>query len=209
MMSKLMNRSMIAAALLIGGAGLLMVGQATARNSATMLTPPAPVIALVDLPKVFEALDERKVREQELMDNATAKQAELTALGKELEEEGTKAKMIGNVNQQQAAVIKLLEKQAMANAKRSAYDALLDQQRAEIFKALYMKVAFTSKKLAEMQGYTMVMADDQGLNIPSGASTDAVRSVLGSRRILHAAKSHDITQDIINQLNIEFKSGKP
>ncbi|MBX9738106.1 MAG: OmpH family outer membrane protein [Phycisphaerales bacterium] len=209
MMSKLMNRSMIAAALLIGGAGLLMVGQATARNNAAMFAPPAPVIALVDLPKVFEALDERKVREQELMDNANAKQAELTALGKELEEESTKAKMIGNVNQQQAAVIKLLEKQAMANAKRSAYDALLDQQRAEIFKALYMKVADTSKKLAEMQGYTMVMADDQGLNIPSGASTDAVRSVLGSRRILYAAKSHDITQDIINQLNIEFKNGKP
>ncbi len=209
MMSTLMNRSMIAAALLIGGAGLLMVGQATARNNAAMFAPTAPVIALVDLPKVFEALDERGVREKELMDNATAKQAELTALGKELEDESQKAKVIGNINQQQAAVIKLLEKQAMANAKRSAYDALLDQQRAEIFKALYMKVSETSKKIAEMQGYTIVMADDQGLNIPSGASTDAVRSVLGSRRVLYAAKTHDITQDIINQLNIEFKSGKP
>ncbi len=205
-MNKTLNRTMVALALLMGGAGVLMVGQATARNSNAMLVPPAPVIALVDLPKVFEALDERTTREKELMDNATLKQAELTALGKELEDESMKAKVMGRGNQQQAAVLKLLEKQAVANAKRSAYDAMLDQQRAEIFKALYAKVADASKKIAEMQGFTLVLADDQGITIPDGASTDAVRGVLGGRRVLYAAKAHDITQDIINQLNIEFKN---
>ncbi len=205
-MTKTLNRSMIALALLMGGAGVLMVGQAAARNSNGMLVPPAPVVALVDLPRVFEALDERTVREKDLMDNATIKQGELTALGKEIEEESQKAKVMNRGNQQQAAVLKLLEKQAVANAKRGAYDAMLDQQRAEIFKSLYSKVADASKKVAEMQGFTLVLADDQGITIPDGASTDAVRGVLGGRRVLYAAKAHDITQDIINQLNIDFKN---
>lgn len=197
-----------ASLILFAGAGLAMVGQAMGRAEAERLAPPTPVIALVDLPKVFEQLDERKAREEELIKSAEAKQAELTQLAKEIEDEGKMAQAMADLNTKQNAIVKLLEKQAMATAKRNAYDALLDQQRAQVFLTLYGKVADAAKRMAESRGYTIVMANDQNINTQPGAGTNEVRQTLGQRRVLFAAQSHDITSELITQLNLENKSGR-
>lgn len=187
-----------------------MASQAAARSaaSAALLAPPAPVVALVDLPKVFESLKEREAREKELIASAEAKQAELTQMGKEIEDETKKIQVMTDPDAKQAAILKLLEKQAVAQSKKQAYEVLLDQQRAEVLKRMYNKVAETAKKMAEAQGITIVMANDQSISMGNGASTAEVRQTLGMRRVLWAANSHDITGEIITQMNLDFAAGR-
>ncbi|CAN5798450.1 hypothetical protein BH11PLA1_BH11PLA1_13290 [soil metagenome] len=205
-MRTVITAAALTTAALLGGvaAGTL---QAHTRLEARV-APPMPLIALVDMPKVFESLDERKALESDLLKDAKAKQDELTALGEEIKREAKALDGITDQTEKQAAFFKLMEKQAMAKARTSTYDAVLDQRRAEIFKRLYDKAAEMTKKIAEAQGYTLVLANDSGIAVPTGSGTEAVRASLGQRRVLYAAPSHDITDELISQLNVAYKAGK-
>lgn len=199
---------MIAAAALSTAFGTMAIAhtEAHADTSATTLAPAAPIIAVVDLVKVYESLDELKARENDMKAAVAARQEEMQKLSKELEDDAKEIQNLPPGLDRQKRVQAFLEKQATAKVKKEVYEALLDQQRAESFRELYEKITLACKKIAESQGITMVIVNDDSVKIPPGSSTADVQRIITNKRILFVNKTHDISDEVISQLNLEYKN---
>ncbi|MFN0011315.1 MAG: OmpH family outer membrane protein [Phycisphaerales bacterium] len=187
------------------GAALLGVCAASVAVSAARMGPPPAVIATVNLEEAIKTLDERAMRENELKSFSETLQGELDKLVKMLKDEDTKMKVLDG-DQKREAASRILEMQATAEAKKKIYEARIDQRRGEVFRNLYEKITAASRRLAEQNAYTMVIASDEGVQVPMGPSADIERTI-SLKRFLYVGKAHDATTELVSLMNNEFKSG--
>lgn len=196
--------------LVIGAVGLGVVGgvafTSVALPKAVLLAPPAPVIATLNLEELVKNLDERTSREGELKAYSDGMQDELNKIVKDINDQQAKLAALDGA-EKKTATAKLLELQANARAKKEIFEAMIDNRRAEIFRGLYEKINDASKRLADKNKYTMVVAADDQVRIsPTGASNDVERQI-SLRRFVWVDKAHDITPELITMMNNEFKNG--
>jgi len=177
----------------------------SARPAPAPLAPPAAVIATVDLEKAITQLTERGVRESELKGFADSLQSELSKLGAEITDLNNKMNTM-DAAEKKAGAPKLLEMQFNAKVKKELYEALIDQRRGEIFRALYEKLTDASKRLAQRNGYTMVLSSDMGVKVPNGPSNEIERTIT-LKRFLYLAPEHDVTNELIAMMNNEWAAG--
>ncbi len=194
-----------AGVLALGGVCLLAVSAASVAVTATRLAPAPATIATINLEEAIKNLDERSMREGELKGFSEGLQAELDKLVKQLKDEDNKMRTLEG-DQKREIASRILEMQATAEAKKKIYEARIDQRRGEVFRALYEKMIAASKRLAEQNGYSLVIANDEGVQVPQGPSADIERTI-SLKRFLYVARSHDATAELVSLMNNEFKSG--
>jgi Skp family chaperone for outer membrane proteins len=166
-------------------------------------------IAVVDVEKVFNSLTERNELQRQLQDYAGQLQADLKKAEDDAKAAATTAQALGDGPEKRTAVAKAAELQISLRAKREVSEAMLDQRTSELFRNLFAKIQGATKKLAESRGVTMVIASDESVKVAEQANTAETQRIISMRRILFASKGHDLTDDLIAQLNNEFAaSGK-
>lgn len=172
-------------------------------------SPPAPVIATVDLEQVLSKLNERTESNASLEAYFKRLQADLDQLGKDLAEQENKLAVLSGPEQAAArkdAAATLIQARANAKVKKEVYEALIDQQRGESLKKLYEKITAAAKSLAQQNKYTMVIVSDESVRVPDGPSQDIGRTI-SLKRLLYVDTAHDITADVVTLMNNEFKAG--
>lgn len=189
----------------LGALALMGVSAASVAVTASRLAPPPAVIATINLEEAIKNLDERSMREGELKGFSESLQAELDKLVKQLKDEDNKMRALEG-DQKREAASRILEMQATAEAKKKIYEARIDQRRGEVFRSLYEKITAASKRLAEQNGYSIVIANDESVQVPQGPSADIERTI-SLKRFLFVARSHDATTELVSLMNNEFKSG--
>ena len=167
--------------------------------------PPPPLIATVDLERIITALHERNLRQNELTVFADGLQSELTKIGNEITNLGEKMKA-ADAAEKKAIAPQVLEKQFNAKVKKELYEALIDQRRGEVFKGLYEKITDACKRLAQRNGYTMVLSSDVGVRVPDGPSNEIERTIT-LKRFLYVAPEHDVTKELVDMMNNEWAAG--
>ena len=189
----------------LGALALMGISAASVAVTAARLAPQPALIATVNLDEAIKNLDERSMRESELKSFSDALQGELDKLVKQLKDEDNKMKALEGEQRGEAAS-RMLEMQATAEAKKKIYEARIDQRRGIVFRSLYEKITSASKRLAEQNGYSIVIANDEGVQVPQGPSADIERTI-SLKRFLFVSKSHDATAELVSLMNNEFKSG--
>ena len=192
----------VAAAVLVGLAAVTSI----AVPIAARLVPSAAVVATVNLETVLSNLDERVKVEGELMAYKDTLEGELKKLGTELGEMQSKLRVMSEGPDKKAAAVKFVETQLQAKAKQQVSEALIDQKRAETFRDLYLKISAAAQKMAEKNGYTMVISTDVHVKLPEGPSNDIERTI-SLKRFLYVAKDHDISAELAQLMNNEYKAG--
>lgn len=161
-------------------------------------------IAVVDVEKVFNSLTERNDLQKQLQEYATQLQGDLKKAEDDAKAATSTAQALPDGPEKRTAVAKAAELQISLRAKREVSEAMLDQRTSELFRTLFAKIQASTKKLAESRGVTMVIASDESVKVAEQASTAETQRIISMRRVLYAGKGHDLTDDLIAQLNNEF-----
>lgn len=184
----------------LGAASL--VGTAVARHSMTA-PPSSAVVATIDLESVVAALKERVDKETALKASLSDAQNKVNALGKEVENEQEKLKQMPTGVDRDRAVKELREKAIRAEFEKQYAQKLLIEMQGEMLRDLYLKISEATSRMAKKNGYSLVIANDQKIEIPKGDPNEIGRAI-AAKRILFVDGSLDVTQEVITMMNNEY-----
>ena len=189
----------------IGGVGFL-AGRAEAIRPNTLGAAPTPV-GVVNMATLFDRLNESaewdvKIRNLEgrIADEAQARVRELESMGKEVE-----AMAEGTDKERTLDALRL--KRLQAEQWKVMKELELDREKSLKWQAVYRSVREGAAKLAEAERFELIIVDDSKIEIQTQRSKDAppletqAQSQISQLRVLHAAKSIDVTEKLIVQIN--------
>jgi Skp family chaperone for outer membrane proteins len=197
--------SPLAAALLLGAT---MIGATawtvTARPAESALAPAPVTVAIVEVARVMNGLNELKERN----DIGKIRGAELEKKLQEVEQ------TIKNIDAELETVIPKNDTkrrtQAMADkfeaenllkARFQAYKQLLDLENGDIIRDIYAKVILAVEDFAKKNNYDLVLLDDRGMMLPPVGGQERLKAIIENKRILFAKPELDITDRIITIMN--------
>lgn len=203
-------RAILAAALLTAGAGaaIFYTGSTQAQPASAR---PAPItLGMVDMEKLINGLTELADRNAEIRTRGEVYEKELAELKKTMDSLESQLKVTIPKSDTQArtkAMADLYMTKANFEAKRNAYQQLLDLENGDILRDVYAKCSAAVAAFAQREGLDLVIFDDRSIDLPPRASMKEYESIIQSKRILFAESRLDITQRLITVMNNEYASG--
>jgi len=179
------------------------------------------VVVTINLQRVFDGLDQRQHAAQELQKlhadfqkEREQREGELNAMREELRELVSAA----DPNQPLPAAAQRLEEQMVL--KHLRYQAWMrfmndkfDVEYSLMLQDLFRTVRNAASKMADIEGYELVLLDDSkeelSVNPESRLTREAqIRQQLTARSILHARDAIDVTNDLVERMNNEFRAAR-
>jgi Skp family chaperone for outer membrane proteins len=184
----------------------LLIGTVAYQGHALQSADARPTVArTVNLTRLFDALDERAVRDQELGTLAAQFETRRKQSADALDQlqEDLEAFPKGSDNYQ--ATLQQLQKAALDyEAEVEWAHRRLDAKRAEIYRRIYLSIKAAARTLATERGYDLVFVDDSKEELPDGNEQD-IRRQISARRMLYTADSIDVTAELIDLMNRVFR----
>ncbi len=196
-----MKRLLLPAAVL-----LVAATSASLAWTAGRAAPPPPVIATVDVSRVFQALNERNARIAELEARSAELRKGIAELENRLKSEKSAYDVLpdGAEKQSKRQVLQRLVWQLEIETKLA--QKTVDDLEAEMMRNLYLKIDDAAAKVARANGYTIVLASDEASEIPEQNVNEIMR-VIALKRMLYVDPRHDISDELILFMNNEFGPG--
>tara|TARA_R110002072_G_scaffold42064_5_gene117624 strand:- start:69665 stop:70309 length:645 start_codon:yes stop_codon:yes gene_type:complete len=198
--------SMISRFSMIPAAAVLLAAFAWQAGANASRPPAQPTaIATVDIVSIIDKLEERLVREAELEQSKASRQAQLDevienlkAIQADLEflEQGT--------NERKEKIRQAMETQAVVKARGDALNQILSIDRGNVTKEMYGKITEAISRIADREGYDIVLFDDSLFSVPSDVPfADVYRSIV-TKSVIYKHESVDITEQVITLMNNEY-----
>lgn len=180
--------------------------QAVASSTTTQRPPAQPTaIATVDVVTIFEQLQELKDLEAQLDKNKNSRQAQLDEVSNQLKTIGADLEaMAKGTNEYKEKVREAMEKQAVLKARSEALNQILSIDRGNMTRELFDKVSKAISRIADREGYDVVLFDDSSFVVPEGAGYQDVQRAIVTRSLLYRNESIDITKQVIDLMNNEY-----
>ena len=203
-MKKLINVPAVTMALLLGAA---LGYQAVAQRA---VAPAAPVIATVQLDRLFDGLQQRaeaKVEvarlDQQMNDEQTRREGQIAQLEADLEDAVA------------AATRKKLKDQiALKRLKLQFWyqeaSTVVEVEKALQLQDMYKNIKEALEALAGAEGYDMVIINDESSDLPFDRDSRVSPQVqvlqqISNRKMLYLNPALDITEDLIERMNNAFR----
>lgn len=174
----------------------------------TQLRAAPTAVAVVNVERALNQLDELKKRNEAMSQRGTARQQEIDKL--KAERENLQAKLaelpqtdVDGRRRLQAAIIELA---ATTEARFGVYQRLINMEKGDIMRPLYLKLLGAVEEVAAKEGYDLVLFDDRQLTVPEGDMA-VVNEAIQAKTILYAADRIDITDRVIQLLNSKYSAG--
>ena len=163
-------------------------------------------VAVIDLNKVFQNLDQQKnwiasrqAANSKIEGEKAKKDKEIQALRDELK--GMK-ELGGNTQEiENKIVLKSLELQAWMQFEQQKS---LRLQRLHLI-SLYKTTVERAQRLVDQKGYDMLIVTEPDQTLDQ-LKTEDLQAYIGNRRMLWHRKSVNISDDLITQMNVEYKA---
>lgn len=203
-MSSMVTKRRWMAGLVIGIVGLTGIGTGVVTATGFLVAPPkGATIAVVDLEKLINGLDEKKAKAEQFQKAFEAKKAELETMKVKIDEKQAALNaMPAGANRSKAAE-ELQEMVIRGEIEAQLANRKLNAQQADLFHQLYTKVDEAIGKLAEQNGYHMVFVSDEAAKVPKGNSETVLRGIT-MKRMLYVNDELDITNEVIKYMNNAF-----
>jgi Skp family chaperone for outer membrane proteins len=167
--------------------------------------PPPVAIATVDIIRLVDKLTERSDWDVQLAALTKKIQVELDGRKKSIEDQVKAIEAAPEAQKQSLrdkAALEDLQLREWANYKR----AEIDRERALMWQSIYRNVRIESAKLAEAEGYDLIIVNDgvTDLQIQRDANVpmeQQAQEQIMRRRMLYANKSIDVTDKLILRMN--------
>jgi len=181
------------------------VRKATTQAAAAAPQPPTPVtVGCIDVGAIFKGYDKVKANTEEFRAAVMAKKNELMKLMAEAQQESeTIAKLTPGSVDFKKHEDRITQLKAQSEASREQYEREFTLREAEMIATLYKEVQSMVGRIAKFRGFVYVVRVS---NDPiTGANPNAAMAAV-ERTIVYADPRNDITNDVIFNLNREYKA---
>ncbi|HYD01909.1 MAG TPA: OmpH family outer membrane protein [Phycisphaerales bacterium] len=202
-----MNRQTIAAfAAAAAITAAFLTGTSVARSSKGT---PDNKIATVNIQTIFDSLAERKDKLEMLQSEAARLEGEFAAINRNINAEREAATKMPEGPAKDAAIDAAVDKDVMANINIKKAKAKLEKDQAATIRSIFDKIQKEAAKQAQINGYTMVMASDDWVQMSPRATSQELTQMMSLRRFLYVdSKQHDITTEVLKSLNDGYAANK-
>jgi len=191
-------------------AGSAAVSGAFGRGALPRQAAPAPVnIALVDLARLMDGLQELKDRNETVKVRAEELGAALGELDRKIKQIDADLKSADIVpesaRKRRGAMFKeRFESQTLLEARNRASKELLEFEKGDIIREVYLKVVAGVDAFAKQEGFDIVMLDDRAMQLPSQASMRDFNQIIVNKRVLFAREGLDVTDRLVTVMNNDY-----
>ncbi len=202
--------------LLIQRALSCCISLAALAPAGVLLTPTAAVarparptsVAVIDLNRVLDQLDEKTAREKQLETFLKALEDGVNNLAKQLKSAKEELEILPKNG---AAFLakreEVLRLTARVQGEAQAAKILAEDKKKTMQIDLFEKIGDATRDFAKKNGWDIVMIDDSKEKIPSEASPQQAQAAMVNRRLLFASIDVDISEQVAQQMNNDFKAG--
>ena len=182
--------------------------RAGAESAGSRIVVQPTAVALVNVERALNELEELKALNKSLESRATSRQEKLDTLKKEQESlQAELAELPSNNKERQREIrARMFELNETIKARFNAYQTLIDIEKGEIIAPLYAKLLAAVQEVAVKEGYEMVLFDDRSLQVPNGVQS-VVNDAIQQKSILYANDRVDITSRVVLMMNNKFQAG--
>jgi Skp family chaperone for outer membrane proteins len=204
--------SILLIAVLLGVIGYQAVGQ-------RQMNRQAAVVATVDLQRVFDGLEQRtdamrtlQQMHSDFQEERKKREAEITAMREQLREI---AQAAGENQPLPAEAQRLEEQMVLKHLRFRAWMRFMedrfDVEYSLMLQDLFRTVRNAAGKMADVEGFDLILLDDSKeelmVNPESRLTREAqIRQQMISRSILYARDAIDITVDLVERMNNEYRT---
>ena len=177
-------------------------------GGATVYAAPDTSIAVVELARLLDGLDERQDLEERLRESIEERRQNLQELSNdlsqardalEIERRGTPAF--------REKLREILELEAQARVRRESLEQIISVDKGTTLIDLFRKIQDAAEDIADRNGYDAVLIDDTGMELPQQPTEQVALQTILNRRVLYASGQIDITDEVRTLMNNESQSG--
>lgn len=206
-MNSMVTKRRWVAGMVVGIVGLVGVGTGVVAATNYMAAPPkGATIAVVDLEKLINGLNEKAAKAAEFQKAFDVKKAELEVLKTRIDEKTVALNNMPPGSARSKAAEELRDMMIRGEMEAQIASRKLDGQQADLFHELYMKVDEAIRQIAVQNEYHMVLVSDEAVKVPKGNSETVLRGIT-MKRMLFVHDELDITKLVIEQMNNSFAAG--
>lgn len=167
--------------------------------------PAATTVAVIDLEEVINALKEREDRAEMIKTKAR----ETDTLLKPIEDRAKRLQselelLSPGTPERTKKQDEFREVMFRGEFERQLALKVLNEMTVNMFRDLYLKVDATAERIAQKNGYDLVLVSDDKAEIPSGDNEQALRRAMLLKRMLYVNNRLDITREVITTMNNEY-----
>jgi len=208
-MRRIMEQSGFVQWVFLFGVLFLAAGLMQSSRTASVVAAPvsAPVIASVRISEVINGLDELKERESELRLFIEQQQAGIKKINDELQSAVEELNLLPDgAVERKAMVQSAMRLRLNLEVEGEISSQLIDMRRGEVYSDIFKKIESAAQKLAQREGYHLILTDDSDAEIPPDTERN-VRGGILSRRVLYVDPTLDVTGELILMMNNAWKAG--
>ncbi|MEM9082982.1 MAG: OmpH family outer membrane protein [Planctomycetota bacterium] len=187
-------------------AGLWHSASAPADAQATAVARPTAV-AVLSLGGVLNQLDEKIVREGELVEDITSRESRVKELLTSVQALSEELKMIEGTDAAPEKAEELVLAQAKLRAEQEVSQAVIENRRKQFEIEFFNKIRTAASAYAEREGFDIVISNDADREVPVQAPSQQVQAIIASTRVLFADGAVDITDEVATFMNNQFRAG--
>jgi Skp family chaperone for outer membrane proteins len=182
--------------------------RAGAEATETRFTAQPTTVAIVDMMRALNELEELRALNDPLVKRGEERQADLNKLRDQLVNLQSQLDALpeSDLEGRRRLRAQIYELRETATARASVYQSLINIEKGEVIRPLYLKFVEAVKEVATKQGYDLVLFDDRAMDVPQGTEADINRAI-ERKRILYAADRLDITNEVVLLMNEKYKAG--
>ncbi|MEX0775432.1 MAG: OmpH family outer membrane protein [Phycisphaeraceae bacterium] len=185
-------------------AALLLAGLMTSPALAQKARPTA--IAVVDVQKVFDSLQEKNQVEADLQSRANALKQEETDRRKKLDDLQKDLEMLAPGTTAHTQKQEDLERQAVElQAWQQFQNQKLQRERSLQIEGLYRKILDAIGRVAKEAGYDLVLFKEGAIDFKN-ANPQQLAALIQVRKVLWSAPDLDVTDQVTQRMNNEYKN---
>jgi len=198
---------------LLASVALLSWG-AGANGAGELVGPNRPsVIASVDLMRINDLLDQIEEENQRLTIAVEQPQREVDDLKRQIAAKRADIKELELSEDERIRLqAEIVELEAIAKVRFEMHKALIDREQGRILAEAYKEIVETVHRMAQQQGYDMVIIDDHVRVDEADKLVEAempiseVNRRIIARPMLYASPMIDITEDVARVMNNEYRA---
>lgn len=164
-------------------------------------------VAVIDLNKVLDQLDEKTFRERQLEGFLKGLEESVNEIGNQLKQAREELKILKSGTP--AFIAKreeVLRLTARVQAEAQAAKVLAEEKKKTMQVDLYEKIGDATREFAKKNALDLVLVDDSKEKIPQDASPQQAQAAMINKRVMFAAADVDISDLVAQQMNNEFKA---
>ncbi|USO00203.1 MAG: OmpH family outer membrane protein [Phycisphaeraceae bacterium] len=197
-------------ALLLAAIGVGAVLAPRVADASALAGARPSAVAMIDLAKLLDGLDERSAMEQDLNKQIAKRQAELDAAVAEVKSMQDEVDVLSEKDPNRIEKIRNLQlKKVEANALKQFIQEQLSLEKGQRLADLFEKVQDAVGQIALRDGWDIVLIDDSGLDVPQMANEQQMLQVILARRVIYANDSVEITDEVKTLMNNQFNAAAP